>query len=58
MLTSPRDLGHVSVNGIIESLSSADCSYSDFADTHPGAEVIGTDISPIQPEWVPPNLKL
>lgn len=29
----------------------------DFADEHPGAEVIGTDISPIQPKWVPPNLK-
>ena len=30
---------------------------SDFADAHPESEVIGTDISPIQPEWVPPNLK-
>ncbi|EFX06485.1 methyltransferase type 11 [Grosmannia clavigera kw1407] len=29
----------------------------DFADDHPGAEVIGTDISPIQPIWVPPNTK-
>ncbi|KAM5386401.1 hypothetical protein ACJZ2D_000364 [Fusarium nematophilum] len=29
----------------------------DFADEYPGAEVIGTDISPIQPSWVPPNLK-
>ncbi|KAI0203357.1 S-adenosyl-L-methionine-dependent methyltransferase [Astrocystis sublimbata] len=29
----------------------------DFADAHPDAEVIGTDISPSQPEWVPPNLK-
>ncbi|KAJ9144950.1 Phosphomethylethanolamine N-methyltransferase 2 [Pleurostoma richardsiae] len=28
----------------------------DFADEFPGAEVIGTDISPIQPTWVPPNL--
>jgi hypothetical protein len=30
----------------------------DFADDHPEATVIGTDISPIQPKWVPPNLKL
>ncbi|KAI1190801.1 S-adenosyl-L-methionine-dependent methyltransferase [Nemania serpens] len=30
---------------------------SDFADIYPEAEVIGTDISPSQPEWVPPNLK-
>lgn len=29
----------------------------DFADTHPSAEVIGTDLSPIQPTWVPPNLQ-
>ncbi|KAI5456714.1 S-adenosyl-L-methionine-dependent methyltransferase [Mariannaea sp. PMI_226] len=29
----------------------------DFADEHPEAQVIGTDISPIQPSWVPPNLK-
>ncbi|KEZ42012.1 hypothetical protein SAPIO_CDS6407 [Scedosporium apiospermum] len=32
-------------------------SFSDFADEFPEAEVIGTDISPIQPTWVPPNLK-
>ncbi|KAF4981730.1 hypothetical protein FZEAL_2532 [Fusarium zealandicum] len=29
----------------------------DFADEYPGAEVIGTDISPIQSSWVPPNLR-
>ncbi|KAH6853078.1 putative SAM dependent methyltransferase [Chaetomium sp. MPI-CAGE-AT-0009] len=27
----------------------------DMADTYPAARVIGTDISPIQPAWVPPN---
>ncbi|EAA30865.1 UMTA [Neurospora crassa OR74A] len=27
----------------------------DFADEHPNCNVIGTDISPIQPSWVPPN---
>ncbi|KAF5026816.1 hypothetical protein F66182_1100 [Fusarium sp. NRRL 66182] len=27
----------------------------DFADDHPSAEVIGNDLSPIQPEWNPPN---
>ena len=32
------------------------CS-SDFADRFPSAEVVGTDISPIQPSWVPPNCK-
>ena len=29
----------------------------DFADAHPGAQVIGTDLSPIQPAFVPPNCK-
>ncbi|KPM40552.1 hypothetical protein AK830_g5992 [Neonectria ditissima] len=29
----------------------------DFADQYPEAEVIGTDLSPIQPPWVPPNVK-
>ena len=27
----------------------------DFADTHPNCEVLGTDLSPIQPSKVPPN---
>jgi len=27
-----------------------------MADAFPSAEVIGTDISPTQPSWVPPNL--
>ncbi|KAL1968075.1 hypothetical protein VTN77DRAFT_2205 [Rasamsonia byssochlamydoides] len=27
----------------------------DFADQHPSAQVIGTDLSPIQPPFVPPN---
>lgn len=29
----------------------------DFADEYPSAEVIGTDLSPIQPVWTPPNCK-
>ncbi|KAH6688257.1 S-adenosyl-L-methionine-dependent methyltransferase [Plectosphaerella plurivora] len=29
----------------------------DFADQFPSAEVIGTDLSPIQPVWVPPNCR-
>ena len=27
----------------------------DMADLYPSAEVIGIDLSPIQPGWVPPN---
>ncbi|RSL71566.1 hypothetical protein CEP54_001346 [Fusarium duplospermum] len=29
----------------------------DFAEAFPETEVIGTDVSPIQPSWVPPNLR-
>ena len=28
-----------------------------MADKYPDAEVTGTDVSPIQPSWVPPNLR-
>lgn len=31
--------------------------FSDFADEFPNAEVIGTDVTPIQRSWVPPNVK-
>ncbi|KAH1383126.1 hypothetical protein KXW98_009414 [Aspergillus fumigatus] len=30
---------------------------SDFADRHPSARVVGTDLSPIQPHLVPPNVQ-
>ncbi|GME44409.1 putative tam domain methyltransferase protein [Neofusicoccum parvum] len=30
---------------------------NDVGDLYPSAEVIGTDISPIQPPWVPPNVQ-
>lgn len=29
----------------------------DFADKYPSAQVTGVDLSPIQPSWIPPNLK-
>ncbi|PVH70692.1 S-adenosyl-L-methionine-dependent methyltransferase, partial [Cadophora sp. DSE1049] len=29
----------------------------DVADEYPSAKVLGTDLSPIQPIWIPPNLK-
>ncbi|EXJ54743.1 hypothetical protein A1O7_10084 [Cladophialophora yegresii CBS 114405] len=29
----------------------------DFADTFPSADVVGTDLSSIQPTWVPPNCR-
>jgi len=30
--------------------------FRDFADQYPHVEVTGTDITPIQPTWTPPNL--
>ena len=30
---------------------------SDFGDEFPSATITGTDLSPIQPTWVPPNVK-
>ncbi|KAG6163489.1 hypothetical protein E4U51_005678 [Claviceps purpurea] len=30
---------------------------SEFADRFPNASVIGTDLSPCQPQWIPPNLR-
>ena len=30
---------------------------SEFADEYPSAEVTGVDISPIQPDFVPPNCR-
>ncbi|KAK0726057.1 S-adenosyl-L-methionine-dependent methyltransferase [Lasiosphaeris hirsuta] len=29
----------------------------DFADAHPHAQVVGTDLSPMQPTWIPPNMR-
>ncbi|CVL02274.1 related to TAM domain methyltransferase [Fusarium mangiferae] len=29
----------------------------EFADRHPNIEIVGTDLSPCQPEWVPPNVR-
>ncbi|KAH7473717.1 hypothetical protein FOMA001_g12049 [Fusarium oxysporum f. sp. matthiolae] len=59
--------GHRNVRGNIDKLKrvldvgtgtgSGQCIHPDFADEHPDAEVIGTDLSPIQPRWVPPNVK-
>lgn len=30
----------------------------EFAEEHPGARVVGTDLSPIQPAFVPPNCEI
>ena len=30
----------------------------DIADRYPDAQIVGTDLSPIQPQWVPPNVRV
>lgn len=31
-------------------------SYFSVGDLYPGANILGIDLSPIQPDWVPPNV--
>ncbi|KAJ8113809.1 hypothetical protein ONZ43_g5066 [Nemania bipapillata] len=45
------DVGHMG------NVDTPEQALSDFADQYPHAEVIGVDISPSQPQWIPPNLK-
>ncbi|MBE3044961.1 methyltransferase domain-containing protein [Candidatus Bathyarchaeota archaeon] len=54
-----RVLGNVSFPGPIDRSppAAANRPPSDFADAYPDTEVIGIDISPIQPSWTSPNLK-
>jgi hypothetical protein len=54
-----RHMGHVRGRPIPDaSRNVAHVPASDFADEFPDAEVTGTDISPIQSVWVPPNVVL
>ncbi|EFX00812.1 methyltransferase type 11 [Grosmannia clavigera kw1407] len=50
-------LKYRTVNGRTYHSDIATNQYCDFADEHPEAVVIGTDLSPIQPKWVPPNVR-
>ncbi|KAF5013962.1 hypothetical protein FDECE_50 [Fusarium decemcellulare] len=50
-------LAYRTIHGRTYHAERGNAEYCDFADEFPNAEVIGTDISPIQPSWVPPNLK-
>lgn len=53
-----RSVGYVSLALVRLTLRVGTNDLSDFADDFPEAEVVGTDISPTQTTWVPPNLKL
>ena len=51
-----RNLGDVIPLSIIL-LARGSCVFRDFADEYPSSEVIGVDLSPIQPASVPPNCR-
>ncbi|KAJ4172271.1 hypothetical protein NW754_002462 [Fusarium falciforme] len=55
-LTPDRYLGNVRLLHALTDIVVL-ISHSDFADQYPGAEVTGTDLSPCQPKWVPPNVR-
>ncbi|RMJ15482.1 hypothetical protein CDV36_004866 [Fusarium kuroshium] len=59
-IASEDKLHHAPIKKDIEastSIRNVTDLLSDFADEFSVTEVIGTDLSPIQPSWVPPNLK-
>nr|RBQ97258.1 hypothetical protein FVER53263_06746 [Fusarium verticillioides] len=50
-------LQYRNINGRTYHHDIGNAQYCDFADSFPDAQVIGTDVSPIQPGWIPPNLR-
>lgn len=44
-------------NTIVSPAASLTVCFSEFADKFPSADVLGVDLSPIQPEFVPPNCR-
>ncbi|KAF5667173.1 mRNA 3 end-processing YTH1 [Fusarium heterosporum] len=52
----PNDL-KANVNHVLDVGTGTGIWAIDYADKHPGAEVIGIDLSPIQPTFVPPNVQ-
>ncbi|KLP14638.1 Uncharacterized protein LW94_8071 [Fusarium fujikuroi] len=50
-------LEYRNINGRTYHHDIGNAQYCDFADSFPDTQVIGTDISPIQTGWIPPNLR-
>ncbi|TXB96058.1 hypothetical protein FocTR4_00016179 [Fusarium oxysporum f. sp. cubense] len=51
------DIQSASVKAVVDIGTGTGIWAMDFADEFPNAKVVGTDISPIQPGWLPPNLE-
>ncbi|KAF5585568.1 zinc finger transcription factor ace1 [Fusarium pseudocircinatum] len=46
-----------SINRVLDVGTGSGIWAIEFADRYPNTEVVGTDLSPCQPQWVPPNLR-
>ncbi|EPE05846.1 methyltransferase domain-containing protein [Ophiostoma piceae UAMH 11346] len=55
--TYHSEIGNASYWGTNDERHSESLDIFDVADRFPDATVVGSDISPIQPTWVPPNVK-
>ena len=44
-----------SINSVLDLGTGTGIWAIEFADEHPSATIIGVDLSPVQPRWVPPN---
>ncbi|KAF5983623.1 methyltransferase [Fusarium bulbicola] len=54
--TGQEAMGVKEVEAPVPGNIQADMKQREFADKFPNASVIGTDLAPIQPGWIPPNL--
>ncbi|KAM5526678.1 Phosphoethanolamine N-methyltransferase 3-like protein 1 [Fusarium oxysporum f. sp. phaseoli] len=62
LFLAPVDTAYGAVFGLCTIVKHVcDCrvlmNHSELADRYPNMEVIGTDLSPCQPQWVPPNVR-
>ncbi|KAF5022707.1 hypothetical protein F66182_5255 [Fusarium sp. NRRL 66182] len=53
----PNDDRQQEAEDLMQNILDAGCETSDMADLHPSSDVIGVDLSPIQPSFVPPNCR-